>query len=161
MPRHHTTQLAIVFLACTVGIMAACNKRDEAQPPVAQTQSNSRPQAANSPESVTGCLRAGDAPGTFVLTTSLAADGRETTTYQLAGSAGVNLADHVGHRIAVQGIVRSQQESTIATSAAATADKAKGTSGTPTVATTATVDLKHMDVTSVTRAAGKCETNDR
>jgi hypothetical protein len=145
------------LLACTIGV-AACSKKNDDQTPTAQTQATSPAQAANSPESVTGCLRAGDAPDTFVLTTSLANDGRRPTTYQLSGSGGVNLSDHIGERVSVQGVVRAQQESTTATSETPANAKPQGTSGAPTVSTTATLDLKRMDVTSVSRAEGKCET---
>jgi hypothetical protein len=68
MHRLHRPQLLGALLACTVGITAACNSQKDAAAPSAQIQSNSATQAANAPESVTGCLRAGDAPDTFVLT---------------------------------------------------------------------------------------------
>jgi hypothetical protein len=149
------------LLACTIGAAAACSNKDDDPTPTAQTQANSPTQATNSPESVTGCLRAGDAPDTFVLTTSLANDGRQPTTYQLSGSGGVNLTEHIGQRVSVQGVVRAQQESTTATSEKPANAKPQGTSGSPSVSTTATLDLKRMDVTSVTGAEGKCETDRR
>jgi hypothetical protein len=70
----------------------------------------------------------------------------------------VNLAGHIGERVMVQGVVRAQQESTTATRETPANAKPQGTAGSPTVSTTATLDLKRMDVTSVTRAEGKCDT---
>jgi hypothetical protein len=152
-----SSRFAMATLACAVAMGAACSKQKNATP-TAQIQSNSPAQPANSPESVTGCLRAGDAPDTFVLTTSQLADGRQPTTYQLSGSAGVNLTEHIGERVSVQGVVRAQQESTTATSGTPANPKPQGTAGTPTVSTTTTLDLKRMDVTSISPAEGKCET---
>jgi len=155
--RKQSSRFAMAALACAVAMGAACNKQKDVTP-TAQIQSNSPAQPANSPESVTGCLRAGDAPDTFVLTTSQLADGRQPATYQLSGSAGVNLTEHIGERVSVQGVVRAQQESTTATSGTAANAKPQGTAGTPTVSTTTTLDLKRMDVTSISPAEGKCET---
>jgi hypothetical protein len=130
--------------------------REEAQPPAAQVQSQTAT-PLNAPESVTGCLRAGDAADTFVLTTSQTDDGRPPSTYQVIGTSGVNLADHVGHRVAITGIVREQQTATTATTAAPATDKPQGTSGTPQVQTTATLQMRRMEVSSVGRAAGDCD----
>ena len=148
--------IAVAALACAVVTGSACNQQKNATP-TAQIQSNSPAQVANSPESVTGCLRAGDAPDTFVLTTSQLADGRQPATYQLSGSAGVNLTEHIGERVSVQGVVRAQQESTTATSGAPANARPQGTAGSPTVSTRTTIDLKRMDVTSISRAEGKCD----
>jgi hypothetical protein len=158
MQNRHRPQLLAALLACTVAVTAACNSKKDEATPSAQIQSNSPAQAANSPESVTGCLRAGDAPDTFVLTTTMSNDGRQPATYQLSGSGGVNLTEHIGERVMVQGVVRTQQESTTATRETPANAKPQGTMGSPTVSTSATLDLKRMDVTSVSRAEGKCDT---
>ena len=136
---------------------AACNRTEQAQPPAAQVQSQTPPQALNTPESVTGCLRAGDAADTFVLTTSMSEDGRAPVTYQVVGSSNVNLMEHVGHRVAIQGIVREQQSATTATTSAPATDKPKGTAGTPTVQTSATLQVRRLEASSVARASGDCE----
>ena len=137
-------------------VVTGCS-REEAQPPAAQVQSQTSAQALNTPESVTGCLRSGDAADTFVLTTSQTADGRQPATYQVVGTSGVNLGDHVGHRVAITGIVREQQTATTATTAAPETDKPQGTAGTPQVQTTATLQMRRMEVSSIGRAAGDCE----
>lgn len=145
---------AAVLAAAT--IVTGCS-REEAQPPAAQVQSQTATQPLNTPESVTGCLRAGDAADTYVLTTSQTEDGRAPATYQVIGTAGVNLGEHVGHRVAISGTVREQQTATTATTAAPATDKPQGTSGTPNVQTTATLQVRRMDVSSISRAAGDCE----
>ena len=144
-----------------VGVAAtlsfACG-RDEQQAPVAQSQTQTPVQTMSVPESVTGCLRAGDAAGAFVLTTSQTEDGKTPTTYQLTPGTGVNLQDHVGHRVALNGIVKEQQATTTATAATpATDDKPRGTVGTPSVQTSTTLQMRRMDVQSVARASGDCE----
>jgi len=142
----------------TVAVAAAgCRGRD-AEVPAAQAETaTSRP--ANSPATVTGCLRAGEAENTFVLTTAKTVDGAPTTTYELAGNAGVNLQDHVGHRVEVSGLVNERSQ--IATrQSPQSADKATGTAGSganPTVQTGTQLSIQRLDVSSVKRAAGDCE----
>jgi hypothetical protein len=147
------TLVAVMALS---SLAAGCSRGKEAQPPAAQTQTQTPVQTLNTPESVSGCLRSGDAPDTFVLTTSQA-DGRPPVTYQVVGTSGVNLTDHVGHRVAVTGVVREQQSATTATTAAPATDKPQGTAGTPTVQTSATLQLRRIEVSSVNRAAGGCD----
>ena len=147
---------ALLALGLVATLAAACS-REEAQPPAAQTQAQSPVQTMSVPEAVTGCLRAGEAADTFVLTTSQTDDGKPPTTYQLTPAAGVNLADHVGHRVALNGIVREQQATTTASATAPATDKAQGTSGTPNVQTTATLQMRRMDVQTVARASGDCD----
>lgn len=151
-----TNQLSAVALMMTLALAAGC-RRDEAQPPAAQVQAQTPAQPLNTPETVTGCLRAGDGPGTFVLTTSQTDDGRPPMTYEISGTPSVNLTEHVGHRVSLQGIVREQQASTTATTSAPATDKPRGTSGTPTVQTSATLQVRRIEVSSVNRAAGDCE----
>ena len=139
------------------GVLAAGCNRAKQPPPTAQSQTQTPVQAMSVPESVTGCLRAGDAGGTFVLTTAQSQDGKPPTTYQLTGTGGVNLQDHVGHRVAINGIVREQQATTTASGTAPATDKPQGTAGTPTVQTSATLQLRRMEVQSVARASGECE----
>lgn len=146
---------AVALLSASM--LAGCGGRDDAQPPVAQSQSQTPAQTLNTPESVTGCLRAGDGPDTFVLTTSQTTDGSPPVTYQVVPGNGVNLAEHVGARVAVSGVVRAQQSSTTATAAAPATDKPQGTAGTPTVQTSTTLQVRRMEVTSINKAAGDCE----
>jgi hypothetical protein len=137
-------------------LVTGCS-REEAQPPAAQVQSPTTTQPLNTPESVTGCLRAGEAADTYVLTTSRTDDGRTPATYQVVATSGVNLADHVGHRVAINGVVREQQTATSATTPAPATDKPQGTTGTPSVQTSTTLQMRRMEVSSINRAAGDCE----
>ncbi len=142
----HTRQgLTALFIAAAAA--GACSREEPAAPPAqAQTQSVQKP---NVPTLVTGCLMAGEATNTFVLTSSQAADGSTPATYQLTGSAGVNLADHVGKRIEVNGVLRESKQPT--------EDRAKGTSGTPSVQTSTQVSIRQLDVTAVKSAGVDCE----
>jgi hypothetical protein len=146
-----------VAIAAVSVLAAGCNRTQEAQPPAAQTQTQTPVQTLNTPESVTGCLRAGEAPDTFVLTTSQTEDGRPPITYEVVGAAGVNIKEHVGERVAINGVVREQQSTTTASATAPATDKPQGTSGTPNVQTTATLQMRRIDVSAINRAAGDCE----
>jgi hypothetical protein len=156
MSHHHLSVKAAAALGIAALLSFACG-RDEQQAPAAQTQTQTPVQSMSVPESVTGCLRAGDAADTFVLTTSQTDDGKPPTTYELVGTTAVNLQDHVGHRVAVNGIVREQQSATSGSASAPATDKPRGTSGTPSVQTTATLQLRRMEVQSVARASGECD----
>ena len=151
-------KMTAAALAIAAALSFGCNRAEEQQPPAAQTQTQTPVQSMNVPESVTGCLRAGDAAGTFVLTTTRAEEGTTPTTYQLTATTGVNLQDHVGHRVAVDGMVTQQQTSTTTSARAPATDEARGTSGaTPQVQTSATLQLRQMEVRNIARASGDCE----
>ena len=147
----------LVAIAAVSGLAAGCSRAKEAQPPAAQTQTQTPVQTLNTPESVTGCLRSGDAPDTYVLTTSQTADGRPPVTYAVVGTSGVNLKEHVGERVAINGIVKEQQSTTTASASAPATDKPQGTAGTPSVQTTATLQMRRIEVSAINRAAGDCE----
>ena len=149
------THLDLAGLLLISLVVGGCS-RDEPEVPPAQAQSGTtRP--ANQPTTVTGCLRAGDAADTFVLTTAQTVDGTPAATYHLSGSGGVNLQDHIGKRIEVSGVI--DQQSQIATrEPSQPADrKAAGTSGTPTVQTGTQLSIQRLSVSSVKRADGDCE----
>lgn len=149
----HTRQaFAALFI---VAVAAGCS-REAAEVPPAQVQSQNV-QKTNTPTVVTGCLKAGDAAETFVLTTAQSVDGTPAATYQLHGSAGVNLVDHVGKRIEVSGVVREQAQIATREPAQAAGDKATGTGGTPTVQTNTQLSIRQLDVAGVKAAGGDCQ----
>ena len=150
----HTRQ-GIVALFIAAAAAGGCS-REEPQAPPAQVQTQSV-QKTNVPTLVTGCLRAGEATDTFVLTTAQSVDGAAPATYQLHGSAGVNLADHVGKRIEVNGILREQAQVATTEPRQPAAEKPAGTTGTPTVQTATQVSIRQLDVTAVKQAGGDCE----
>jgi hypothetical protein len=131
----------------------ACSEAKEIPP--LERQSVTPPQAQATPERVQGCLRAGEASGTFVLTARATDTGTTAATYQLLGPD--NLREHVGRRVEVTGTIVSGQVATAQGATLPAEDRAKGTSGTPTVQSTTKIDLKRLQVTSVTPVGGDCD----
>lgn len=140
---------AIVVAAASFG----CRREQPAQ--VAESQTQSPVIAANVPATLNGCLRAGEAADTFVLLTT----GIQGATYQLVPDEGIDLREHVGHLISLDGIVREQQQTTsTATSPAQAADKsAVGTTGAPTVSTRTELDVKRFEVRAVKSVGNYCK----
>jgi hypothetical protein len=133
--------------------LTACNRKEPA--PAAETQTATPVQSANAPTTVTGCLRAGDASNTFVLTAARSASSEQTATYQLYPRDGVTLTDHVGEQVAVTGMLRAQQQ-VQSRSTTEPAGKPTGTGGTPAVSTSTALEIKQLDVEQVRPAGGKC-----
>lgn len=143
---------AVMAAACAAG---ACSSEPEA--PVAQSQTRST-QQLNTQATLTGCLRAGEAANTYVLTASAATnDGSVPATYQLDGANAANLTDHVGKRVEVTGVIAEQQHVATTEPAQPADDKATGTSGTPTVQTSTQLALRRVQVQQVRPVAGSCE----
>jgi hypothetical protein len=141
----------------SVAVAAVGCSRNESTPPPAQVQSQTT-LPANSPTTVTGCLKAGDAPASYVVTTARTEGGTETATYQLMGNAGTNLADHIGHQVEVTGVIRQTQE--LASTERARPAQTEGTSGSagkPVVETRTEVDIKQLEVRSVKPVGDRCE----
>lgn len=132
---------------------AGCGSEPEVPPATSQTQSSSQP---NQPTNVTGCLRAGEAANTFVLTTTATGAASVPATYHLTSTGNLNLQDHIGKRVEVAGVVEAQSQ--IATrEAPQPADNATGTAGapgTPTVQTGTRLNVQRMNVTNI-RATGE------
>lgn len=150
-----TTSRSAAALLLTVGVaVAGCSREPET--PAVQSQSQST-QQLNAPATLTGCLRAGEAGNTFVLTSSATTDGSVPATYQLEGSGGANLNDHIGKRVEVTGIIAEQQHVATTESAKPADEKATGTAGTPTVQTGTQLALRTLQVKQVRPVAGSCE----
>jgi hypothetical protein len=79
----------------------------------------------------------------------------EPATYQLVGKTDA-LREHVGERVEVSGTLESEQEFASRTTAVEQ-DRAKATSGTPTVETTTRVELRRLDVSSFKPISDRCE----
>jgi hypothetical protein len=101
---------------------------------------------------VNSCSRAGEAAETFVLTTG----GTDVATYNLVGDESINLRDHVGKRIQVDGVLTAQQQ-TQTDAAAPAEDRANGTSGTSTVDTRTALDVRQLEVRAVKAVSGDCK----
>ncbi len=149
----NTRNRVLCGMLISVASLTACNRKEPA--PATETQTATPVQSANSPTTVTGCLRAGDASNTFVLTAARSATGEQTATYQLYPVDGVQLAEHIGHQVAVTGVLRAQQEIQ-SRSTTDPAGKPTGTAGTPTVSTATALDIKQMNVQQVRATEGEC-----
>jgi hypothetical protein len=152
MSRSSRSAVAAVFAA--VLATAACSNEPETPAVQSQTQST---QQLNTPATLTGCLRAGEAGNTFVLMASASKDGSVPATYQLEGSGGANLNDHVGKRVEVTGTIADQQHVATTETAKPADEKATGTAGTPTVQTGTQLALRTLQVKQVRAVAGNCE----
>jgi len=153
MAFNHRFALAGLIVVSALGI--GCNRESPEAPPAQAQSATTSP--ANQPTTVTGCLRAGDAADTFVVTTAQTVDGTPAATYHLSGSAGVNLQDHLGKRVEVSGVIDQQSQIATRQPAQPADDKATGTAGTPAVQTGTQLSIKRIDVKSVRRADGDCE----
>lgn len=133
---------------------AACGSEPDA--PAAQSQTSTT-QQLNTPATVTGCLRAGEAANTFVLTASATGEGATPATYHLEGAADNNLQSHVGRRVEVTGIVAEQQHVATRETPQAADQRATGTSGTPTVQTGTQLAVRTVQVKTIRPLDGRCE----
>ena len=146
---------ATAVLAACVG----CGGNGEEVPPLEQ-QSVSAPQETELPRIVRGCLGAGETSGTYVLMASADDTGADAATYELEGESG-SLAEHIGRRVEVRGTVVSSQ---VARSRGALMDadeQATGTAGTPMVQSKTEVEVKRLQVESVTPVDADCGDEDR
>src|SRR5690606_36451943 len=125
-----TMMAATAVLAACVG----CGGHGEEVPALEQ-QSMPPPQATSMPETVQGCLGAGETEGTYVLTAGADDTLADAATYQLEGELG-SLAEHIGRRVEVTGTVVSQQVARSRGAAMPADEEPTGTSGTPTVQST-------------------------
>ena len=139
---------------CALTACLACGRSGEEVPPL-ETQTVTPPQPAATPERVQGCLRAGEASGTFVLTAGAADTQMSAATYQLLGTA-ESLQPHIGKRVEVTGTIVAEQTAQSQGATLPADDRAKGTAGTPTVQSTTRVELKRLQVSGVTPGAGEC-----
>jgi hypothetical protein len=152
---------ALLTAALMTGALAstACNRGAEETMPVAEVQRETAVEGLERPVNVTGCLRAGDAAGTFVLTSTEAADQGRTMTYALNFRTDMNdeeLREHVGEQVTVEGIVRSQQSASGYTPGAPAANEPVGTTGTPTVQTTTELAVQQLDVNELRPIGEAC-----
>jgi hypothetical protein len=152
------TQMLTAAFCCTAVLASGCSRNEPQPVPPAEATARTPAVPQNNPMTITGCLRAGEATDTFVLTTAQTQESAETATYHLTGAQGVNLRDHVGRRVEVSGVVRSEQEVASASpSRPAANEKATGTAGTPTVQTRTQLQVRQLEVRSVKPTEGKCE----
>ena len=115
-------------------------------------------QAANTPMTVAGCVKAGERRIRDVLTTAgPRVRQRMPATYELVGDQVASLRDHVGRRAEVSGTIQAQQEIASRSTAKPADERPTGTSGTPTVQTRTEIEIKRLAVTSVKPLGDKCD----
>lgn len=157
MHRHYTVRSVLCCFVLTLGLAGtACNRGPKATA-VAESQAQTA-QPANQPMTISGCLKAGEAEGTFVLTAArTAGSSGETATYHLVGPQANNLQEHIGRQVQVSGTMQAQQEIASNAPAQPANERATGTTGTPTVQTRTEVDIRRLAVTSLKPIGDKCE----
>lgn len=159
-------QQVLRFVVCCgvlPAIMAAgaCARAEEEAAHVPQVQSEALHET-DRPITVTGCLKAGEAANTFVLTAARADSGAETATYQLLISPEVDLRDEVGQQVQVNGTLQARQTATaqtLAVPADTDDDRPTGTAGgqdAPKVQTQTDVEINQLAVASVTPLGEEC-----
>jgi hypothetical protein len=147
----HFVLSSTVLLAMLVG---GCTRQEEATAPADPTTA-SQEEPKNQPMTISGCLRGGEGGDTFILTAAATEGSQQPGSYQLVGNTD-SLGDHIGHRVEVSGTLESEQE-LAARTRTVEPERPKGTSGTPTVETKATVDLRRLEVASARLIEGDCE----
>jgi hypothetical protein len=152
-----TLMLTAAFCCAVIVAGTGCGGDDKPTAPPAEATVQTPAVPQNKPMTLTGCLRAGEATDTFVLTTAQTRDSAETATYHLTGVQGVNLRDHIGHQVEVNGVVRSEQQMASASPSREADRKATGTTGTPTVQTRTELQVRQMEVKSIKPTGQKCE----
>jgi hypothetical protein len=91
----------------------------------------------------------------FVLAAAQTAGAAETATYHLTGAEGLDLQPHIGRRVEVSGTVRSEAD-LASRSRPDEAERARGTSGTPTVQTKTELQIRRLDVSQVRPTGEDC-----
>ncbi len=147
-------RLTSAAAACAMAVCLACGSSEEVVP--LERQTVTPPQAQATPERVQGCLRAGEAANTFVLTASTIDTSMPAATYELVGVPD-NMREHVGRQVEVTGTIVSAQTARSSGAALPADEQPKGTSGTPTVQSTTRIDVKRLEVTSITPVNAECE----
>lgn len=156
MFRHTVSKMLFAGLAAAALATGACNRGEEAKTTSPEVRSQTT-QPANTPLTVAGCVKAGDAADTYVLTAARAEGNHETATYQLVGGQTDVLRDQIGKQVQVTGTLEAQHEIATSSTAKAPNDSATGTSGTPTVQTRTSLEINRLTVTAVAPLGDKCD----
>lgn len=160
-----TTTLSLVAIAYAGVSATACKRSDRAATPAPQVQTQTPVRDINQPMTVTGCLRAGEASDTFVLTSSEQKDGMTPSTYLLISNNDANnnasFRDNVGKRVEISGTLSTEQQTSALTPAEPARNSARnkptGTSGTPTVESQTQVDMRQFQVSSLRSLGERCD----
>jgi hypothetical protein len=143
---------ALLALAAGSG---ACNREPEA--PVARIEMTTPLAKPAEPMEVRGCIRAGEAANTFVLTAAVTETGMPAANYALTGAQDVDLSQYVGNHVEVHGVITEAQQRTTASATDFQEPEERGTTGTPAVATTTEVQFRELEVRRIRPVEGSCE----
>ncbi|HEX6322261.1 MAG TPA: hypothetical protein VFZ36_00940 [Vicinamibacterales bacterium] len=149
------TRMRYAAAAGVLAVCIGCGGSGE-DVPALETQTVTPPQAQATPERVQGCLRAGEAANTFVLTASRVDTQMPAATYELVNPP-EGLREHVGRLVEVTGTVVMEQTARAEGAPLPAEDQVKGTAGTPTVQSTTKVEMKRLQVSGVTPVDGDCD----
>lgn len=145
----------LLSLLIPVLLAGACQRQPEA--PAVQADSGVQPRME--PITIEGCLKGGVlADDTWVVlgrTPDIPSEA--AATYQLVGAEAATLRAHQNQQVRVSGTLETERRVTTSTGMVPEDDKARGTSGTPEVGATATVDLRRLRVDQVTPLGAECE----
>ena len=143
---------ALITIVLTFGLMTSSCTRKDKTAPVPESGVQTSATGGNQPATVIGCLRAGEASDTFVLTTG----GEQPVTYQLRGGESETLRDNLGRQLEVSGTVTAEQR-TATTATATSSERAVGTGGTPQVRTQTQLNIRTLEVSSVKATGMECK----
>jgi hypothetical protein len=151
----HPRHVRLCSLLIPALIAGACQRQPEA--PAVQVDSGIQPRME--PITVEGCLKGGVlADDTWVvLGRHVAIPSEAAATYQLVNADAAMLRAHQNTQVRVSGTLETDRRVVTSTGMVPEDDKARGTSGTPTVGATAAVDLRRLRVEQVTPTGQKCE----
>jgi len=110
---------------------------------VAPAPASAHPSVTASSDSVTGCLKKGDKPNTFAVTTQ---DGQTVNV----SSTAIPLAGHVGHTVTLSGNTMTENTGSIS-------DSSKMSGMTDSMKMSSTNGSKMMEVTSLKMVSASCK----
>lgn len=146
--------LKMTAVAAAMAACVACGGNGE-EVPALETQAVSAPQETEMPRTLRGCLGAGGTENSYVLLADADDTGADAATYNLEGELG-SLAEHIGRRVEVSGTIVSSQVVRSSGALMDAEEKPEGTSGTPMVQSESEVEVKRMQVDSLTPVDADC-----
>src|SRR5437867_240795 len=106
----HQINHIFVAAALAAAVAGAGCKRTITEKEAAPDTQVGRAQQTAITTTITGCLRAGNADGTFVLNEAQSAGGNQAATYQLVAANADDLRAHLNQRVQVVGTIQSDQQ---------------------------------------------------
>ncbi|HEX5473081.1 MAG TPA: hypothetical protein VFX12_00355 [Vicinamibacterales bacterium] len=143
-------------VAVMLAAAAGCTRDSGRAAAAAESKEITPPHATSELMTVTGCLRAGDAAGTYVLVATQAVGTQQTATYQLDTTDNATLRGEVNQQVKVNGTMTSEQQ-LASRSAPEAVGKPKATTGTPTVETKTDVRIRHLRVNTIQPTGDRCQ----